>query len=208
MITFERVQQKVSHGAQKVPWLTLALSALVGIFYLSGSRAFEFLVFDKEAILRGEIWRFFTGHFVHFGFEHFIWDFLALIILGAVIELNDPRKLAGAFLTSCMFVSTWLIFGGGGKDTYCGLSGALSGLLVVAVFVQYQVTHNKISFLVLLGAFLKIVFELLSHKTLFVVSVSPVPTVHFTGFISGFLYSILMEVVIKSKAMSIGDTRE
>lgn len=186
MIQSRQVQQKVSHGTQKVPWLTLALGMFVVFFHLSGPQVFEFLVFDKAAILRGEIWRFFTGHFVHFGFDHFFWDFLAFIILGTFLERFNPWEMIKAFFVCCAAVSIWIISGFAEYDTYCGLSGALSGLLVFAVMVQYQKTKNKLLILVLIGTLAKIIFELLSHQTLFVHSVTPVPTVHAIGFISGF----------------------
>lgn len=188
MIALEQVQQNVNHGTFRVPWLTLTIAMFVGLFYILGSGAFEFLVFDKAAILRGEVWRFFTGHFVHFGFDHFFWDFLALLILGAIIENHSKGILLSSLFISSCFVSIFLFLGWGGCDTYCGLSGALSGLLVVAVFIQYRRTKNKIILMVLAGTLCKITFELFCNQTLFVHSVSGVSGAHIAGVLAGLVY--------------------
>lgn len=190
MISLERIHVKVSHGTRKVPWLTLLLGILTAAFHLAGPPVFEFLVFDKKAVLHGEIWRFFTGHFVHFGLEHFFWDFLAFIILSLIVEWDNVRKLAESFLVCCVFVSAWLMSGGGGIDTYCGLSGILSGLLVVAAVTQYQRTANKVFLGVLFLMAGKIMFEFFTGSTLFVSSVQGVPGAHAMGFAAGGVYLV------------------
>lgn len=176
-------------GVRRAPWRTLILAMIMGVLYAAGHMLFGSLIFDKEAILNGQIWRFLTGHFVHCNFEHFFWDMAAFMILGSVIEFNTPHRLVPSLVASCFFVSLWLMLGEKHLTTYCGLSGALNGLLVVAAILQWQRFHNKIFFLVLLAAFIKIIFELTTHQTIFCdLSSQSVPTSHLAGYIGGVIF--------------------
>src|SRR5580698_8778088 len=52
----------------------------------------EWLVYDRRAILSGQIWRLFTGHWVHFSTSHLVYDSLALGIAGWMIETQKLRN--------------------------------------------------------------------------------------------------------------------
>jgi len=183
---------KKSHGALKVPWLTLGLSGVMIILYFMGQSMFDLFVLDKEALRQGELWRFFAGHFVHFNFDHILWDLLAFLILGSVIELYQKRYFIFSLLISCCVVSLWICFGETSISAYCGLSGALTGLLVTAAMIQWKVTHNKIFLYVLLATIGKIGFEMLTHQTIFTnLSSKAVPSAHAAGFIAGVLYLLI-----------------
>jgi rhomboid family GlyGly-CTERM serine protease len=64
------------------------------------------LVYDRTAILSGEIWRMFTGHWVHFSTSHLVYDSLALGMAGWMIE---TRKLPN-FGWLCL-LTPWLVSG-------------------------------------------------------------------------------------------------
>jgi membrane associated rhomboid family serine protease len=44
------------------------------------------LMYDRQAILDGELWRLFTGHWVHFSTSHLVCDTLALGLVGGMLE--------------------------------------------------------------------------------------------------------------------------
>lgn len=195
---------KKSRGAHRAPWLTIILSLIMVGLYFLGTKTFDLFLFDKAAILNGETWRFLTGHFVHCNMEHLFWDMAAFVIIGSVIELNNPKHLIPSFLVSCCFVSTWLFIGEPNLTTYCGLSGALNGMLVLAAILQWKATKEKMCLFVLLSTALKIVFEFLNHQTIFTgLAAQAVPSSHAAGFLAGILY--LLSFKIKKKiSYSIG----
>lgn len=78
------------------------LSALVLCFFNAGfilgdaqAKWFQalcaFMEFDRASILKGEIWRLFTGHLVHWSAEHFYLDALVFMVQGIVFEPKIGR---------------------------------------------------------------------------------------------------------------------
>lgn len=185
--------KKLIHGTFRVPWITLFLSALFMFIYVLGGDIFNILVFDRAAVSNGEFWRFFTGHMVHYNFEHLLWDLIAFVILGSVIELNNSKQLIPSLLISSIGVSFWLCFFEPIIMTYCGLSGALNGLLVVASMILWKKTESRMYFLVMLSTIGKICYEFTTNQTVFVsMSAHPMPSSHLVGFISGLICFFLL----------------
>lgn len=193
MLNGNKLVEKLTHGAIKAPWITLSLSAFFVFLYILGGNTFDTLVFDRDAILNGELWRFFTGHMVHYNFDHLVWDLIAFIILGAVIELNNSKQLILSLAISSIGVSFWLYYFEPIIMTYCGLSGSLNGLLVVASMIQWKKTESRMYFFVMLSTIGKICYEFTTNQTVFVsMSAHPMPSSHLVGFISGLICFFLL----------------
>ena len=47
----------------------------------------------RRALQAGEIWRLATCHLTHWNAEHLQWDLLMFVVLGAVCELRNPRRM-------------------------------------------------------------------------------------------------------------------
>ena len=179
-----------SHGTLRVPWLTLGLSFLMVTLYLLADQLFNLFLFNKASIAHGQLWRLLTGHFVHCSFEHLFWDLAAFIMLGAVIEMHERSRLIPSLLVSCLGVSTWLWFDQS-QWTYCGLSGALNGLLVVATVIQWKKTRSRMYLWVFLATVAKIIFEFVTHQTIFTsLSSQAVPSAHAAGLLIGTCYTL------------------
>ena len=132
-----------------------------------------------------------TGHLVHYNFGHLFWNLVAFFIIGAVIEFRSRWQLYLSLLFSFSGVGVWLWLAEPFLMEYCGLSGALNGLLLTAVMLEWKENRNPQVLLVLIGAVAKIVFELTTHKTFFLqlgTNCQSVPTSHMAGFLSGLLY--------------------
>jgi len=74
---------------KRIPWLTVttaSLPALLAGASLGGFGVADAAQYDRAALLRGEVWRLVTGHFVHWSLSHLVWDVLAFLILGAICE--------------------------------------------------------------------------------------------------------------------------
>jgi rhomboid family GlyGly-CTERM serine protease len=69
----------------RVPALTLLMvgGALLVAAFPGWSAG---LIYDRQAVLKGEIWRLFTGHWVHFSPSHLGFDLLALGLAGWMIQ--------------------------------------------------------------------------------------------------------------------------
>jgi rhomboid family GlyGly-CTERM serine protease len=177
------------HGGYTLPWRTFILVALALSLFVLGGPASQALVFDREAILHGELWRLLTGHWVHGDTEHLFWNVMALGILGAMVELTPGQmKLGTALLGGTALVDVWLWWFMPGLDFYCGLSGILNTLLFLVLIDGWRRTGSTVFPLVLLGATAKIAVETTWATALFTHTAWPaVPPAHLAGALAGVL---------------------
>lgn len=207
MNTLAPTSENQSHGTVKVPWLTLGLTLLTIILYLAGPVFFNHLVFLKGAIEQ-QLWRCLTGHFVHCNVEHLFWDVVALVILGSAIELKSRGDLLLSLFISCVSVSLWLLWGEPRLQTYCGLSGALNGMLVMAAVTYWQETKNKMYLMIIAATIGKIILELTTHQTIFTnLASQAVPGAHAAGMVGGLGY-VLYSYLKKSQIYPVLITRK
>ncbi len=194
---------KKSHGALLwAPWFTLSLIFFMIALYIMGQTYFDLLIFDKQAICQGQIWRIITGHFVHCSLNHLFWNLFAFAILGTIIEFHKPQQLLPSLLISSISISFWLLIANICYPTYCGLSGALNGLLVIAVVAQWKVTGKKTCAFILLTTLGKITYELIFKQTLFTnLSLQLLPSAHATGFIAGIFYLFFLKKICTKTAL-------
>ncbi len=87
------------------------------------------LIYDRQAILRGELWRAVTGHWVHFSASHLTLDALVLGVAGARVELTDRRQFVRLMVTGSMLIGVGLL----ALQPELGRYGGLSGLATAAV---------------------------------------------------------------------------
>ncbi len=114
--------------SRRVPWLTLLMvGAAVAVAVVP--RSSPWLVYDRSAILSGQIWRMFTGHWVHFSTRHLICDVTALGIAGWIIEDRGLPRFGWFCLLAPWFISAAaLVFEP--QMQYCG---GLSALAIAAI---------------------------------------------------------------------------
>ncbi|MBS0633039.1 MAG: rhombosortase [Verrucomicrobia bacterium] len=126
---------------EKIPWLFLALSAfaLVVQCNLSWRGA---LIYDRGLIGAGEWWRLWTGHFVHFGWPHFIADAGLFLILGRLLEREHPVALRLTTVLMPLTISGAIYFFDPGLARYAGLSAVNLGLLLFYAAQGWQ--RNKL----------------------------------------------------------------
>ena len=75
--------------ARGLPWTYLVLSAVALIVQLNPAWR-DALLYDRGAVARGEWWRLWTGHWVHFGWPHFVADAGLFLIMGWLLERTHP----------------------------------------------------------------------------------------------------------------------
>lgn len=97
---------------------------------LAGS-APELFLWSREAIARGEWWRLFTGHWVHFSGSHAGWNLLVLGVAGAALEWLRPGALARYTLLAAALIGAGLWWLAPAMHTYGGLSGIATGAVAL-----------------------------------------------------------------------------
>ena len=114
----------------RVPWATLSLGIICFVFAMipqSGPFAY-----DRQAILRGELWRLWTGHMVHFSQPQLLLDGGVLLLAGTLAERElGARFVAKAMLLGIPALSTGLLLLTPNLSEYRGIS-ALDMLLAGA----------------------------------------------------------------------------
>ena len=186
-----------SHGSFRLPWHTFILLLIAFAVYIFGGPAPEELVFDRQAIMQGELWRLFTGHWVHADLEHLAWNLVALGILGGMIETSLGHiRFYQALLAGMCLVNAWLWWFMPSLDFYCGLSGILNTLLFVILIDGWQRSRNFIFPLIAVGATAKIGFELFQSSAIFTNTSWPaVPEAHLAGALAAVILLFYKEIL-------------
>ncbi len=119
----------VVFAREKTPWVFLALAAFALVLQLNrGWR--DIFIYDRGLVGSGEFWRLWTGHFVHFGWPHFIADAGLFLILGRLLEREHPVALRLTTVLMPLMISGAIYFFDPGLVRYAGLSAVNLGLLL------------------------------------------------------------------------------
>lgn len=156
------------------------------------------LIYDRHAIVAGDVWRLLTAHLVHAGSSHLLWDVLPLLVVGFLWEPAIGRRFWTALGLSTLTVGVGLLALAPGLETYCGLSGVLNGLWVggalAAARREQAGGEPRVALLYRAGVLLalaKIAFEAVSGRTIFTdpthLGGTPIPLAHALGALGGCL---------------------
>lgn len=160
--------QNQSGVIRRVPIVTLSMVAAAAIVFLIPA-LHPALVYDRSAILRGELWRLATGAWVHFSARHFLYDTATLGLAGWMIERGGYRHF------SWVCVLTPLVSGIASLALEPGLEicGGLSGVATAAVVflavhgVEEAGAWRWICWFVLVATAAKIWTELTTRRFVF-----------------------------------------
>lgn len=183
---------------------------IVSLFLMTGY-APESLVFNREAIAQGEIWRLFTGHFVHCDAEHLIFNVLGVLGLGLVFNKLSGKEIWLALATGMIAVNSWIWIGMKDLNIYCGLS-ALENTLLVVGLRSFWINDNKLmSVIIGLVTMTKISIEVATQGSIFTnTSWQPVPQTHAAGFLAGLLLILIIGLannrIIKGNKLSFAQS--
>ena len=134
---------------------------LLAVLFLSWFEPISshWLMYDRELIEAGQVWRLFTAHFVHLSTTHMLGNALGLILLGYIAAKYLNNLLGMALLVWCVVVvGLGLYWYADYLQRYVGLSGVLHGLLLVAPFVsRYYSGRIASAFLIII--LLKVIWE-------------------------------------------------
>lgn len=94
------------------------------------------LLYNREAILHGEWWRLWTGHWVHFSMSHLAWNLAVLLGAGVWLERLQPGWLLRLVFIAAPTLSLVLLAGEPAMQTYGGLSGLATSAVVLLALTQ------------------------------------------------------------------------
>jgi rhomboid family GlyGly-CTERM serine protease len=152
----------------RLPFLTLVTAGCaVAAARLPGWSSW--LIYDRSAILSGQIWRMFTGQWVHFSTRHLVYDLIAWCVAGVMIETRG-LPCFGWFCALAPWVVSAALLVFEPRMKYCG---GLSGLAVAAlVYVSLYGLADPppwswICTATLAGLAGKLLFEVVAGRSIF-----------------------------------------
>ncbi|WP_394002163.1 rhombosortase [Luteimonas sp. WGS1318] len=92
------------------------------------ARAFDALVLDRDAVLGGELWRLWSGHWVHLDPRHAAINLVALVLMALIAaRMRLLRPLLVTSLLMLPLIAAGLLLAVPDLQWYAGLSGLLHG---------------------------------------------------------------------------------
>ena len=182
--------------ARAWPWATASV-ALAAIITFSSAQLADIFIYKRSLIFTGQIWRTWTGHIVHFGPSHLLWDLAVFLPAGCWLERLQPRSARWLYLLGPPLISVVMLAFDPTLERYAGLSGLAMGTLVLLAAVQLQ-NKNESAWLwlgVLLLVTAKMVLELRQGAPLLVsdfANIRNVPLAHFGGIGCGLACWLLL----------------
>ena len=177
---------------RRIPILTIGLvTTLIGLHWLVPDNTP--LYFSSADIWKGEVWRIVSGHFIHADLQHLLWNCLGLAVLGSLLEYRSRQLLLASSGAGILFVSALLLTPFSQLDYYCGLSGVLNTLLLVALWVQWKLTRSWWIIILAFGSIVKVLVEVSQGISLVThISWPPYAWSHVAG-LSGGLFIIWIQ---------------
>jgi rhomboid family GlyGly-CTERM serine protease len=110
------------------------------------------LAFDRQAILAGEVWRLWTGHWVHFSHQQLLLDVSTLLLAGAIAQREfGPRFITEILVFGMPALSIGLLLVAPELVYYRGVSGVVMMLAFVAGAALWSRRPGLRAILVMLG---------------------------------------------------------
>ena len=108
----------------------LACCACISLIAYVRPDAAALLIYDRGAILQGELWRLVTGCLVHFSASHLAWDLLVLTAAGLALRARGHRGLEAVCALSAVSSGAFLLAALPEISRFGGLSGPATGAVV------------------------------------------------------------------------------
>ncbi len=100
------------------------LALLCGVTALLPHAVTVWLMYDRDAILSGQIWRAWTGHWVHFSWQHAVADTLVLFVSTWMLSHRAGVKVAAwVLLAGAPLIALGLLLAVPDLRIYAGASG-------------------------------------------------------------------------------------
>jgi len=183
------VRQRIEASGLILTFLIVVLAVVAYSF----PRISSFFVYDRQAILSGELWRLLTAPLVHFSASHFFWDVLVFGLAGFAINAFGFRS----FWLVCSFASIvpGLIYLLTLPELECygGLSGLATGAVAYLCLCSvFKARKNRMIWLfILFFVAMKIAIEARMGSPIFAqIGKTPfrvLPSAHVLGYLGALV---------------------
>ena len=116
------------------------------------------LVFNTSLISEGQLWRLFTGHFIHSNLNHLYLNGAGLLLIWALHGEYYAKLALLPLVVAANLIIGILIFVFADYQNYFGFSGTIHFLLVWGALVDIA-QKDKTGYLLLIGLILKVGYE-------------------------------------------------
>jgi rhomboid family GlyGly-CTERM serine protease len=118
-----------------IPVLLFAFPAILFTLVPAGQ---HWLLLDRTGVAQGELWRLWTGHWVHFSSAHLAWNVAVLLAAGTWLESVQPGRLWRQALLGAPIISLIILSGDDSLRAYGGLSALATGIVVLLALTQLE----------------------------------------------------------------------
>jgi len=183
-------------GWQQV-WPVLIVVIPCLLLNMGGDPVRQALEYDRSAILHGQLWRVFTGNFVHLGWGHVGEDMTGYVLLYLLLKDVFPGwRCPLLVVLGSLGVGIGILLGDPGLRWYMGVSGALNTLWIAGAMLLMQ-QRDWIGWV--LGVFLslKLIYEQLQGPLPWSVATTGGPVAvdsHLYGAFTGVILGLVIVV--------------
>jgi rhomboid family GlyGly-CTERM serine protease len=172
---------------RQIPVLTISLlTVLICLHWFVEDKTQ--LYFSTADIFQGETWRLISGHFMHADSQHLLWNCVGLAVLGTLLEHRSRCVLMASLAVGILIVNVLLLTPWSHLNYYCGLSGVLNTLLLVALWLEWRLTRSWLITLIACGSLAKVLVEVYQGTSIMThISWPPYAWSHVAGLIGGVL---------------------
>jgi len=188
--TFPIAQQ---HSLIVLVIIVLATIAFISEYFL-GETIAQALIYQRTLISQGQLWRLFTGHFLHTNGFHLLLNLAALILLWALHgRFYSIKNYSALFFCCAISTSVGIYFYNAELIQYVGLSGVLHGIFVFGAIMDIN-AKDKTGYLLFVGVWLKIAHEQIygaSADVSDLIEASVAVDAHLWGAVGGLIFTII-----------------
>lgn len=183
------------------------LLILVAGFIFAASKLSSLLIYDREAVLAGEIWRLVTGNLIHFTLAHLLFDLTAVGVAGWIIEHRGYPHFWVVVGLSSFAVGAGLLAGMPEVSRYGGLSGVAIGMTVYASLcgMRENGLWQRVCTALFLLIMVKVALEFLTGQSLStaigITPFIPVPLSHAMGAFAGVVVALTNNTSVLSNRL-------
>ncbi len=186
----------------------LSILAFAGEYFI-GKQITQSLVYQRDLINKGEVWRLFTGHLLHTNGFHLLLNLAALIMLWALHgRFYTIRNYSALFMFCSISTSIGLFYDNALLIQYVGLSGVLHGIFVFGATMDIY-AKDKTGYLLFVGVWIKIAHEQIygaSSDVSDLIEASVAVDAHLWGAVGGIVFSIVYLYVPRFRFLISNET--
>jgi rhomboid family GlyGly-CTERM serine protease len=151
----------------RYPIFTLLILSVSAVSFFS-SKITLLLIFDRAALIQGEIWRLLSSHFVHFTPVQLAYNLLVFGIAGSIVERKSRLDFGILCIAMALVISTTLFILRPAMIYYGGLSGLACGFIFYCALLGFTESGpwKVISKLIIILLPIKIFFELYNSASI------------------------------------------